>query len=267
MKTRLHALLRAFALATAILTGEPAGAALAPDQLTDVGVRPPPGATLPLDARLTGLDGRATTLGAAIGGRPSVVIFADYDCPQLCSPILALAGDALAKSGLTPGADFRLVVIGFNPRATADDGKRMVGGQIGFDTPVGRATTALIASAPVVARLTAAVGYHYAYDAERGRYAHPVALLVVTANGRLSRVLSGLAISGGDVRLALVEAGKGTIGAIVDQVRLLCYGFSASVGFYTNRVRILLAAGGIATVLAIAVGFIALLRQTPARRA
>ena len=58
MKTRLHALLRALALATAILTGEPAGAALAPDQLTDVGVRPPPGATLPLDARLTGLDGR-----------------------------------------------------------------------------------------------------------------------------------------------------------------------------------------------------------------
>ena len=85
-----------------------------------------------------------------------------------------------------------------------------------------------------MALLTAAVGYHYAYDAERGRYAHPVALLVVTANGRLSRVLSGLSISGGDVRLALVEASKGTIGAIVDQVRLLCYGFSASFGFYTN---------------------------------
>ena len=125
-------------------------------------------------------------------------------------------------------------MIGFNPPATADDGKRMVGGQIGFDTPVGRATTALIASALIVALLTAAVGYHYAYDAERGRYAHPVALLVVTANGRLSRVLSGLSISGGDVRLALVEASKGTIGAIVDQVRLLCYGFSASFGFYTN---------------------------------
>ena len=150
--------------------------------------------------------------------------------------ILALAVDALAKSGLTPGVDFQFVVIGFNPRATSDDGKRMVGGQIGFDTPVGRATTALMASAPVVARVTAAVGYHYAYDAERGRYAHSVALLVVTSNGRLSRVLSGLAISGGDVRPALVEAGKGEIGAIADQVRLPCYGFSASVGFYTNRV-------------------------------
>jgi protein SCO1/2 len=264
MKTCLSALLRGLALATAILIGEPAGAALAPDQLADVGVRPPPGASLPLDARLTDLDGRSMTLGAAIGGRPSVVIFADYDCPQLCSPILALAGAALTSSGLKAGVDYRLVVIGFNPRASAADGKRMVSGQIGLDTPVGRATTALIASEPVASQLTGAVGYHYAYDAERGRYAHPVALLVVAADGRLSRVLSGLAISGADVRLALVEASKGVVGAIADQIRLLCYGFSASVGPYTDRVRILLGVGGVATLLAIAAGLILLAR--PAAR-
>ena len=68
-------------------------------------MRPPPGATLPLDARLQA-SRAADDAGAAIGGHPSVVIFADYNCPQLCSPILALAGDALAKSGLTAGADF-----------------------------------------------------------------------------------------------------------------------------------------------------------------
>lgn len=260
MKICLHALLRGFAVVTAILIGEPAGAALAPDQLADVGVRPPPGANLPLDARLTNLDGRPTTLGAAIAGRPSVVIFADYDCPQLCSPILALAGAALTSSGLKPGADYRLVVIGFNPRASAADGKRMVSGQIGFETPVGRATTPLIASAPVMARLATAVGYHYAYDAERRRYAHPVALLVVASDGRLSRVLSGLSISGPDVRLALVGAGKGVVGAIADQIRLLCYGFNASVGLYTNRIRILLGVGGVATLLAIAAGLVMLAR-------
>ena len=266
MTARLHGLLRAFGLFAAMLLGEPAAAGLAPDRLADVGVRPPPDASLPLDARLTDLDGRPTTLGDAIAGRPAVVIFADYDCPQLCSPILALAGGALAKSGLAPGVDYRLVVIGFNPRASAADGRRMVGGQIGFETAVGRATTALLASEPVVARLTSAVGYHYAYDAANARYAHPVALLVVTAKGRLSRVLSGLTISGGDVRLALVEAGKGSVGAIVDQIRLLCYGLGASVGLYTDRVRLLLGAAGMATLLAIAAGLMMLTRNAARRR-
>jgi len=255
---------RGVILMAAMLLGQPAAAALAPDQLADVGVRPPPDANLPLDARLTDLDGRPMTLGDATGGRPAVVVFADYDCPQLCSPILAMTGGALAKSRLEPGVDYRLVVIGFNPRATASDGKRMVGGQIGFGTAVGRATTALRASEPVVARLTSAVGYHYAYDIERARYAHPVALLVVTANGRLSRVLSGLAISGSDVRLALIEAGKGAIGAS-DQIRLLCYGFGASIGFYTDRIRILLGAAGAATLLVIAAGLV-LLSRTAERR-
>jgi protein SCO1 len=257
---------RVFALMAAMLLGQPAAAALAPDQLADVGVRPPPNASLPLDARLTDLDGRPTTLGEAIGGRPAVVVFADYDCPQLCSPILALTGGALAKSGLAPGVDYRLVVIGFNPRASAADGKRMVGGEIGFGTAVGRATTALRASEPVVARLTSAVGYHYAYDSARARYAHPVALLVVAANGRLSRVLSGLAISGADVRLALIEAGRGEVGAIANQIQLLCYGFGASIGHYTDRIRILLGATGAATLLAIAAGLMMLSRTTARRR-
>ena len=158
-------------------------------------------------------------------------------------------------------------MIGFNPRASAADGKRMVAGQIGLDTPVGRATTALIASEPVAARLTPAVGYHYAYDAEQTHAMRIRSrLLVVTADGRLSRVLSGLAISGDDVRLALVEAGKGVVGAIADQIRLLCYGFSASVGFYTDRVRILLGVGGAATLLAIAAGLMLLARPTARRR-
>jgi protein SCO1 len=267
MTMRLKRILRGVVLAAAALLGAPALAALAPDALADIGVRPPPDSTLPLDAALTDLDGQATTLGRAIGGRPSVVVFADYDCPQLCSPILALASAALEQSGLKPGVDYRLVVIGFNPRASASDGKRMVGGEIGFASRVGRATTALIASKPMAARLTSAVGYRYVYDAQRGRYAHPAVLLVVTGGGRLSRVLSGLAISGDDVRLALVEAGRGAIGAIVDQIRVICYGFSPSVGYYTDRIRVLLAVSGAATLLAAAAGIMTLSRAAARRRA
>jgi hypothetical protein len=49
----------------------------------------------------------------------------------------------------------------------------------------------------------------------------------------------------------LVEAGKGTIGALTDQLRLICHGFSASVGFYADRIRIALAAAGATTLIAV----------------
>ena len=59
---------------------------------------------------------------------PAVIVFADYRCTQFCSPILAVTGATLAKSGLDPGRDYRLIVVGFNPsgdrRRRTADGRR-----------------------------------------------------------------------------------------------------------------------------------------------
>ena len=107
----------------------PAAAALTAEQLASVGVNPTPGATFPLDAPLTDLDGRSTTLRRVIADVPAVIVFGDYRCTQLCSPVLAVTGEALAKTGFDPGRDYRLIVIGFNPAATAADARQMVGGR------------------------------------------------------------------------------------------------------------------------------------------
>jgi len=255
----------AFLLA-ASLAAAPALAALTAEQLAGVGVQPPPDARLPLDAPLVDLDGRATTLGQAFGGRPAVVVFTDYACTQLCSPILAVTAGALSGSGVTPGVDYRLVVIGFNPRATAADARRMVEGEIG-DRALRRATTALIAAEAVANRLTAVVGYTYVYDESLRRYAHLAALFVVAGDGRVARILSGFAITDEDVRLALVEAGKGAVGGLGDQIRLLCYGFNGAVGYYVDLVRTLLAAAGAATLIGVAGGVFAASRIATRRRA
>ena len=141
MKRQWPTFLRTGALVLAMLMSDPGSPTLTAQQLTDVGVKPPADARLPLDARLTGLDGRTTSFGDAIGGRPAGVVFADYDCPQLCSPILALAGIALGKSGLEARTDYPSALI---RRLPAPMGERMVDGQIGFSSPVGRATTAVL---------------------------------------------------------------------------------------------------------------------------
>jgi protein SCO1/2 len=265
LRSRLCAV--ALALLIAAPLSRPAVASLTAEELASVGVNPSPGATLPLDEPLTDLDGRPVTLRGVMGDRPAVVVFTDYRCTQLCSPILAVTGEALPKTGLDPGRDYRLIIVGFNPLAGAEDARQMVGGQIGFDTPVGRATVPLIGNEPSLQRLTSSVGYRYVYDPKNNRYTHPAALLIVAPGGRLSRILTGLSITGEDARSALSEAKSGGVAGLVNQVRLLCYGLGASVGRYTGPVRILLAASGAATVLVVVATLFLLSRRGARERA
>jgi protein SCO1/2 len=73
----------------------------------------------------------------------------------------------------------------------------------------------------------------------------------LTARGRVARVLTGIGLSGDDMRLALVEAGEGRIGTVRDRIRLLCSGFDPAHGTYNVLVSRLLAATGAATLLAL----------------
>ena len=64
------------------------------------------------------------TLGDAIGGRPTLLLPADFTCKQICGPALSVAAGALSQTGLQAGRDYSLVVVGID----AKDSLRMRGG-------------------------------------------------------------------------------------------------------------------------------------------
>jgi protein SCO1 len=256
---QMRIVLAGFAL---LILALPARAALTNAELDAVGVSAPPGAHLPLGDRLTDESGRQRPLADVMGGGPAVLIFADYTCRTLCGPALDFATQALAASGLTPGRDYRLVVVGLDPKDGAADAASMKRDRIS-DLAVADATTLLTGGADSVGRLTSAVGYRYAYDAEHDQYAHPAVVFVLTRDGKVARVLSELGMNGTDLRLALVEAGAGRIGTLGDHLRLLCYGFDPALGIYTvsiQRALMLLAA---LTLLVLALGIGWLVRRSP----
>ena len=239
----------AASLVCALAFAAPAAAALSQAQLDTANAAPRPGATLNLATKLQDLNGDSFELAQALDAPTTVVVFVDFRCPDLCSPIVALVARALRDSGLKPGSDYRLALIGFNPSADADDARRMVEGQI-ENASVREPTRVFLGPRQAVARLAAQAGYGFVYDPERGRYAHPVTLYVADRNGRIARTLPALAVTAANLRLALVDAGAGVVGDFGDFIQLHCYGFNADVGFYADRVRVaLLTACGL-TVLA-----------------
>lgn len=230
-----------------------ARAAVTPQEYQDVGVTLPAEAAVPLDATVIDETGRARTMRHLVS-RPSVLVFADYTCTTLCGPIVPFVAAALEKSGLDAAAEYRLIVVGLDPKDGAAAAARMRREHLGGIPALNGATTFVTAAPATVQRLTAALGYRYAYDADHDQFVHPGAAYVLRADGRVSRVLTGLGLSGGDMRLALVEASQGRLGTLGDQVRLLCSGFDPAHGAYNVMVSRMLAGGALATILVLGGG-------------
>jgi protein SCO1 len=254
-----------FALLIAAVTSQCASARadITKAQLDTVEVSPPQGAQIP--ATITAIDIHGTSLNVrSLIDRPTVFIFSDYTCTTLCGPILSFVAGALDQTGLQPGKDFKLIVMGLDPKDSAADAEAMRKSRIGDDPTLSAATTFLIADATQVKSVTEALGYHYVYDAANDQFAHPAAAYVLAADGHVVHVVAGVGLSGDDMRLALVEAGKGAVGTITDQIHLLCYGFDVSKGAYNLAVSRILALTGLVTVMTLG-GGIGFLIYTGAR--
>jgi len=236
-----HKAIAPLLIAAVFALAAPAKAGIVDIEIRKVEAAPAPNATLPLDLGFVDESGRASTLRAAIAGLPSVLIFADYTCRTLCGPALEFTAAGLAKTGLKPGADYRLVVIGLDPKDKPAAAQAMRTEHIDGGSALDRAAVFLTGDDAAIRAVTQAAGLHYYYDAEHDQYAHPAAVYVVDAEGRVRRVLSPLGLDGANLRLAIVDAGRGAVGTLADRIHLLCYGYDPVKGIYTERITTMLA--------------------------
>lgn len=250
------------ALALCLFPSAPSLAGLARSDLDRVGVFPPDDARAPLDIGVVEAhEGRVTSLGDVLGGRPTLLLFVDFNCRNLCDPMASMLMGAAGATGL-PAESFNLAFAGLDPRADPGDARSLMS-RLGIERTSSRPWVLTIPDAPL-ARLTQALGYTALYDPGTESFAHPAVALLLAPDGRLARALSPLALTGGDLRLALVEAGEGRIGGIRDQLALLCYGYDAARGLYTPLVRRMLMGGGGLVVLALALFVVTLHRRSRA---
>jgi protein SCO1 len=218
---------------------------------------------LPLDARFKDEHGRDVTLGQYFDGRrPVVLAFVYYSCPMLCTHVMNGVSRAVKVLPFTPGEDFDVVFISFDPRdkpETASAKKTALMNYWSMQNQSG-AWHFLTGEEPQIKQVTSAAGFFYMWDEKSQQYAHLSGLLVLTPDGRLSRYFYGIEYSPKELRLALFESGQGHIGSIVDELLLYCYHYDPANGRYGAVVMNLVRLGGGLTVLAIA-GFILLMRR------
>lgn len=200
----------------------------------DVGFDQNIGKFVPLDALFRDETGRPVHLGDFFSDKPIVLSLAYDTCPMLCNLSMSGLASSLKGINLDVARDFDVVTLSFDPRDTPEMSRVKKEGAI---ARYGRAGASngwrfLTGDENEIRRVTSAVGFRYVWDAPSNQYAHPTGVVVLTPRGQIARYLFGIEYAPKDLRLSLVEASKGKLGNVIDQLLLLCYHYDPKIGKY-----------------------------------
>lgn len=241
-------------LAVAVLAPMPshAQAAFTAQQLADLSFRQHPGAPLPLDAALLDEHGRTVRLGTFFSGKPVILVLDYLHCKTLCGFVLGNLAQSLAQVPLVAGKDFAVVALSIDPRETPADARTAKAHYLARDRDAtGAGWHFLTGAAGDVQRVADAVGFPYRYDKGADQFAHPAGFAVAAPDGTIARYVLGVDYAPLDLRLALAEAGRGTISSPVNDLLLLCYCYDPETGRYGPAIGNAMRLAGGLTVLAL----------------
>jgi protein SCO1/2 len=250
-----------------LLLSAPLRAAVDPATFHNFAFRQHPGAQLPLDARVADASGRSLPLGAALGGKPAVVVLEYLRCNNLCSLVLNGAVHAIADAGLTPGRDVNLVAISIDPRDTASDAaaaQAMYARRFPDPSAAASGVRFFTGSPDQVRTIAGAIGFPYKYDKGSGQFIHPAGFVVTTPKGRISRYVFGLNPQPAIVKQAVAEASLDKVQPPAHPLLCLCFGYDpdeGSVAALTWKL-VRFASGGVVLACAGLIGLLSLRRRT-----
>ena len=203
------------------------------------------------------------------GKHPVVLVMAYYDCPMLCTLVLNSVAESLQQVPFDAGKDFEVVVVKLiDPHETPAGGRGRSGLYVAL---YGRLNDAagwhlLTGDEPNIRAVADAVGFKYVYDEVSHQYAHPAGIVLATPDGVISRYFYGTSYPSLDMKLGLLDAGKGTIGSPAQRVLLRCFQYDPMTGRYGFAVMAALRVCAVVTMAGL-VGFVWFMVRRAKRRA
>src|SRR3984893_8530779 len=91
-----------------------------PAQLKNVGFDPQLNAQIPFDLAFVDENGSNVQLRDYFKQKPVVFAFVYYGCPMLCNQVEQGVVGSLRMLSFTPGRDYEVVFVSFDPRESAD---------------------------------------------------------------------------------------------------------------------------------------------------
>ena len=233
-------------------------AATMPAALQNVGFEPSLNGQMPLDLSFRDETGRDVRLRDYFGQKPVVLAFVYYNCPMLCNQVQQGVVGTLRMLSFNPVRDYEVVFVSFDPRETPDmaaEKKKVALAH--FRRPESASGWHfLTGSKESIDAATHAANFRYSFDAKTNFFAHASGVMILTPDGRISRYFYGVEYPGRDMRLGLVEASAGKIGAPIDHVLLFCYHYDPTAATYSASILKIIRLAGVLTIVCIVSGIL-----------
>jgi protein SCO1/2 len=226
------------------------------------------GQQLPMDCLVVDESGTARTLGSLFDGKPMVLYFNYFRCPELCSLVARGTVDALRELGPSVGRDFGVISLSIDPSDTSEIARTRHEEAVRLYGRTGAATGwhTLVGSSASIAALTSAAGFHYVYDAKSRQYVHPSGVLVVSPKGVVSRYFLGIDFLPKRLAGALQDARENRLGETSFNLLFICFDGDSPQGRYGRLIWGALWVSVTSTMIAVFGGIVWMLREERAAR-
>jgi protein SCO1/2 len=227
-----------------------------PAELKGVGIKQQLGQQLDLSMLVRDESGNLIPFAQLVNGsKPVIVSPVYYNCPRLCNFHLNGLTEGLQKVDWSPGNQFEMIALSFDPKETPDLAKAKKENYMKMYNRPGTegGWHFLTASSDVIQKFTQQVGFEFKWNEQAKEWAHASAAIVISPDGKIMRYLPGISFDPKDIKLALTEAGRGQVGSLVDSLMLYCFQYDPHKSEYTIAAFRLMKLGGLLTVLVLGI--------------
>lgn len=182
------------------------------------------GAKIPLDVTFRDETGTSVRLSELVTG-PTIILPVYYSCRNVCAYQQGRMAGTLQELERQPISDYKVISISFDETETPEMAARS---KTTYLTAIRKPFPPegwrfLTGDAADIRRFTDAIGYHF--QRQRNDFIHPVASVVVAADGTIIRYLYGIYVLPKDLTLAIAEAKSGVAGVSVRKLMDYCFTF------------------------------------------
>lgn len=180
--------------------------------------------TIPSDITLVNQYGEEVNIMELVD-KPTILNFVYYRCPGICSPLMNGIAEFVDKLDMQIGEDYQILTISFDHREGTELAKRkhvnymkMIEKNIPAD-----GWTFYTADSVDIHKITDATGFKFMRTGED--FAHSATLIMLSPEGKITRYLHGTYFLPFEVKMSIVEASEGKVGATINRVLQYCYSY------------------------------------------